>query len=89
MTDTYLKQLNDRRRRLKGGDELEEKTKLQIWLFRDHITTERVTNVIGAKTTKTARDKLYKRRDFTLPEMKAIQTELYPDHTLEDLVEGD
>ena len=44
--------------------------------------------VIGAKQPKTAREKVTKVRPFKLPEMKAIQTKLFPDMTLEEIFEG-
>lgn len=44
--------------------------------------------VIGAETTKTARDKLNKRVEFKCGEMRAVKNQLFPDKTLEEIFEG-
>jgi hypothetical protein len=67
---------------------LREKTKLEILLFEKGITLERLKDVIGVKTPKSAREKLRGIRQFTLPEMKAIHTQLFPDMTMEEIFEG-
>jgi hypothetical protein len=64
------------------------KTKLQVWLFDRNITMEKFTSVIGAKTAKTARQKLNKEIAFKLPEMRAVKDQLFPDKTLEEIFEG-
>lgn len=65
-----------------------EKTRLQIMLFEKGIHMSELQKVIGAKQPKTAREKVTKVRPFKLPEMKAIQTKLFPDMTLEEIFEG-
>jgi hypothetical protein len=49
---------------------------------------EKFTSVIGAKTAKTARQKLNKEIAFKLPEMRAVKDQLFPDKTLEEIFEG-
>lgn len=68
------------------GDE--ETTKLQKMLGAEKITLKRFTEVIGAKETRTARDKLNKVVAFKLPEMRAVKDQLFPEYSLEDIFEG-
>lgn len=65
-----------------------DKTRLQIWLFDKNITMKKFAAVIGAETTKTARDKLNKRVEFKCGEMRAVKNQLFPDKTLEEIFEG-
>ena len=68
--------------------ETKEKTKLEVMLFEKGVTMERMKDIIGVKTTKSVREKLDKVRDWKLDEMKAIQTALFPELTLEAIFEG-
>ena len=68
--------------------ETKEKTKLEVMLFEKGVTMERMKDIIGVKTTKSVREKLDKVRDWKLDEMKAIQTTLFPELTLEKIFEG-
>ena len=67
---------------------LEERTKLQRLLGAEGITQKRFAEVIGAKTDKTVRLKLEKKIAFKLPEMKAVQDNLFPEYSLEEIFEG-
>lgn len=67
---------------------VQEKTKLEVMLFDRNITVKRLGEVIGVKQPKTAGLKLHRVVAFTLPEMRAVQKELFPNMTLEEIFEG-
>ncbi len=68
--------------------ETKEKTKLEILLFEKEIGFSKLKEIIGAKWPETAREKVRGNVEFKLSEMKAIQTKLFPDMSLEEIFEG-
>ena len=64
-----------------------ERTRLEILLFERGLSIAE-----AARQTKIPQrrlnNKVHRRAKFTLPEMKAIQSRLFPEKTLEEIFEG-
>lgn len=69
-------------------DGAKEKTRLELLLWENNIPAWRLREVMGVKSQKSVYNKVYKHTDFTLPEMRAIQVQLFPQLTLEEIFEG-
>lgn len=65
-----------------------EKTNLERLLWEQEIPLVRLREVMGASSQKTVYNKMHKLNSFTLPEMVAIQKQLFPSYSLEYIFEG-
>ena len=68
-------------------DAISTKTRLEVLLFEKGLSETEAAKRIGIQQ-KSLNNKLRHRTQFTLPEMRAIQTKLFPDMTLEEIFEG-
>ena len=64
-----------------------ERTRLEMLLFAKGLNEAEAAKRSGLPRRR-LNDKLRKRTEFTLPEMRAIQVNLFPDMTLEEIFEG-
>ena len=64
-----------------------ERTRLEMLLFERKLSEAEAARRIGIPQRR-FNDKIRHRRQFTLPEMRLIQTTLFPDMTLEEIFEG-
>lgn len=63
------------------------KTKLETLLFSTGLSESAAARRIGMPQ-RSLNNKLHRRTQFTIKDMRAIQTNLFPDMTLEELFEG-
>ena len=63
------------------------RTNLEMLLFENKLSAAEAARRIGIPQRR-LNDKIHHRTKFTLPEMKAIQTILFPTLTLEEIFEG-
>ncbi len=64
-----------------------ERTKLEILLFERGLSIAEAARQTRIPQ-KRLNNKIHRRVKFNLPEMKAIQTRLFPEMTLEEIFEG-
>lgn len=63
------------------------RTKLEALLFEKKLSETAAAAKCGIPQ-KTFNDKIHRRTQFNISEMRAIQTNLFPDMTLEEIFEG-
>lgn len=63
------------------------RTKLEVLLYERGLSEAAAAKKSGLPQRR-LNDKMRKRTQFTLSEMRAIQTNLFPDMTLEEIFEG-